>query len=296
MGKDDMKEGNDNNIVDFENSKSFYVVKAEQFKLNLIYKVFISNLGLYGARVGKEFYDENIAYAQLGDLYNLFKRRVAKSLSNRIENEKRYKNKMSNEDFLAIDKLNFYYDIKSFDKVIFNSKHSMLTYELHSKGTFEFYLRDNSKHKYILVYDQDLESIIEAIKEMDIDIDFIHEERANFFAKMYKLLFLVEKRDDAEAKEKEEWLKIKPEGKMSYLLKEGFFEQGIKMAFTFTIVMSIPVMQESEFKFTNESLQLLKNRFLINFIIWPAFGLILSYLTWNKYEQRYENNDSGESI
>ena len=145
---------------------------------NGLYKIYVTEGSLCGAKVAGSIYDEatarQITY-HFGLLGMLFHKKVAASyIRKRQEKEKEYDQmEPGSQSFLNADKVNFSLGSGGITRAVVNHKRSGLKNILQSSPAVELHLTDGKKRRFVLIGDQSADYVRNLIVRVIPNVEIV---------------------------------------------------------------------------------------------------------------------------
>jgi hypothetical protein len=147
-------------------ARFFYGLQPRWLRWDRLYRVYVCEAALAGAYVAGQIYDEPSAAVQLQQLGPLVSPIVRGRLARRHEREMRYDGlDPFGADMLAQDPRNFHLPRTEVVRARFRRSRSLWT--AFNVGSVELELQDGTKRRFILVGDQDPDTVFGLVREFD---------------------------------------------------------------------------------------------------------------------------------
>ena len=151
----------------------FYGLQPRWTGSDRLFKIFVADAALFGARVAGQIYDEHVAQTTLiepaGLLGFALKPLVEKLLAKRQDAERRYETMdPRSPQFLKMDRANFRLDASSIRSAVLRRKKSRWTAS--NAGAVTLRLRNGTIKRFILIGNQDLSEVRGLIGQLVADV------------------------------------------------------------------------------------------------------------------------------
>lgn len=146
------------------NIPSLYLLETSYLKSDNLYKIYVTEEGIYGARLAGQIYDEQSAYTQI--LFFSKLSFIKRLIDNRYTTEKEYDDLISYQigEFLSKDKRNFNIAIDSIESIENDSKRKLWTGSYVNSGVVKFMTKDKRERKFIVIGNQAVKETLERLR------------------------------------------------------------------------------------------------------------------------------------